>query len=74
MFGRGGGVWEEKEERAALCDSAGAQRAALRGAQSAGPGAALEAARAAGGGLVPVLRESSGKKVLLVLKVSYGGF
>lgn len=47
--------------------------AALRGGERAGPGAALEAAGAEGGGSLPVLRESSGKKMLFVLKVSYGG-
>lgn len=47
--------------------------AALRGGERAGPGAALEAAGAGGGGSVPMLRESSGKNVPFVLKVSYGG-
>lgn len=60
-----------EEERAALCG------AALRGGDRAGPGSALEAAGAGAGagGSVPVLVlwESSGKRVLFVLKVSYGG-
>lgn len=77
MLGRGGGVWEEEEGgRAELCGFAGAQRGgAARGREGrAGPGAALEAAGAAGGGgSLPMLRESAGKKVPFVLKVSYRG-
>lgn len=49
--------------------------AVLRGGETAGPGAALEAAgaAAAAGESASWLRESSGKKVPFVLKVTYGG-